>query len=90
MIQVTGTITATDGLSKYIDAILNLNISDPNKFAKKHVSVDVFTTHGGNYKKINTVFEKEYVMTNPSFDSLQEAVKSDLETAFPTLSFEIV
>lgn len=90
MIQATGTLTATDGISKYIDATLNLNISDPNKFAKKHVSVDVFTIHEGNYRKINTIFEKDYEVANHSFESLQNAVKTDLEAAFPTIQFEIV
>ena len=90
MIQVTGTITANDGLSKYENPLLNLNITHANKFAPVCISVDVFTHNNNFFKKINTIVEFKYNIQNPTFEGIQSAVLADLQTMFETITFDVV
>jgi hypothetical protein len=94
MIQATGTITMSDGVTSFINPLLNIYHNNPTKGRPQTLAaqIAVVKTVEGQ-PVINTVMDVllcEYNVSNPNFEDAQLYLKGQLETAFPTVTFEIV
>lgn len=94
MIQATGTIMDANGVSEYVNPLINIYMVSGSKFqpAQGVAQVGKVVTQG-EYEYFNGVAQIgtfNYELPNPSFEQIQETVKSGLEIAYPDCTFAIV
>ena len=93
MIQATGTITI--GVAEYINPLINIYFSSPQKYNPTYVVaqigevVDVMVDFEPKQKFIDSEPLEEYFfnITNPSFDVIQPLVIADLSKKYPSVTF---
>jgi hypothetical protein len=92
MIQSTGTITMSDGVTSFINPLINVALSYPTKGEPSIVTAQVCKMVGEKVEKImgGQLHAIPFVQPNPDFESAQEALKTALESAYPNVTFEIV
>jgi hypothetical protein len=96
MIQATGTITKQDGVTTFVNPLLNVshNNSCYGKPQTLAAQVVVMTTVGEQTFAQPIIYGEIlmclYNVNNPTFEGAQLFLKEQLEKAFPTVTFKIV
>lgn len=96
MIQATGTITKSDGVTTYVNPLINVYFSSPKKGEPNIIAAQVCkqVTENDETKILmindGQILQTTFVQDNPTFEQAQTQLKAVLETAFPTIQFEIV
>jgi hypothetical protein len=93
MIQATGTITI--GIANYVNPLININWASPQKYSPTYVvaQIGVVVDTIDNKKTFTDVATLEqffYHITNPSYDTIEPLVLSDLSKIYPSVIFESV
>jgi hypothetical protein len=96
MIQATGTITKSDGVTSYVSPLINVYFSSPKKDEPNIIAAQVCKEVTENQvTKIvmisdGQILQTTFIQENPTFEQAQTALKVALETTFPNVTFEIV
>lgn len=96
MIQATGTITKSDGVTTYVNPLINVYFSSPTKGEPNIIAAQVCKQVTENDEifivtvRDGEILQATFVQDNPTFEQAQTALKTALETTFPNIQFEIV
>lgn len=96
MIQSTGIIPSTDGVSEYKNPIINVNMSDISKFsptvgeAQVGILREATETQNASFTPIAQIGSYKYELPNPNFEAVQLAVLDGLKKDYPSVQFEII
>lgn len=94
MIQTTGTIVMGDGVTSYINPLLNVYHNNRAKGKPQVLAAQVAIMKTVNEQTfaepVADVLVVEYSVDYLTFENAQLYLKSQLETAFPNVTFQIV
>ncbi len=96
MIQATGTITKSDGVTSYINPLINVYFASHMKWMQNIIAAQVCKqiTENDETKIVmindGQILQTTFVQDNPTFEQAQVELKAALETAYPQVTFKIV
>jgi len=94
MIQANGTILSSDGVSEYVNPLINIYMNSSSKFQPTIGVAQVGKIVGeGETESFNAVAQVgtyNYILENPSFEQVQAVVLAGLQADYPTVTFTIV
>ena len=94
MIQATGTILSSDGVSEYVNPLINIYFNSSSKFTPTLGVAQVGKITGeGETTSFNPVAQigtYNYTLANPSFDQVQAVVLAGLQADYPEVTFSII
>jgi hypothetical protein len=94
MIQATGTIVMSDGVTSYIHPLINVNHMNSCKGRPQRLIAQVAVMRPVDSNSfatpISDILYCEYNVKNSNFEDAQLYLKEQLETAFPDVTFEVV
>ena len=94
MIQATGTIMDANGVSEYVNPLINIYMVSPSKYQTSQgvaqVGKVVTQNEISSFSAVSSVGTYNYQAANPSFEEVQNTVKAGLEIDYPNCTFVIV
>jgi hypothetical protein len=96
MIQATGIIKDSNGVTEYANPLINVYMNSSSKFTPTIgvAQVGKLITNGeeqpSSFSPVSQVGTYEYTLGNPSFLELQQVVLTGLETDYPEVTFSII
>ena len=94
MIQSNGVILDANGVSEYINPLINVYFNSSSKFVPTIGVAQVGKITGeGEAESFNIVSQigtYEYTLKNPSFEEVQQVVLAGLQLDYPSVEFTIV
>jgi hypothetical protein len=94
MIQAKGTILSSDGVSEYVNPLINVYFNSSSKFQPTlgiaQVGKIVTNNDIESFNAVAQIGTYQYINENPSFDVIQDIVLAGLILDYPSVSFEIV
>ena len=94
MIQANGTILDANGVSEYVNPLINIYMNSGSKFQPTIGVAQIGKIVGeGETESFNAVAQVgtyEYIAPNPSFEEVQNTVLAGLQADYPEVTFTIV
>lgn len=95
MIQATGTITFNDGVTSFVNPLVNVYFTSPQKYSSAVgvAQVGKIVNEGTEQEAFNMVTNigtYTHEGPNPSFDEVQTTVLAGLQKDYPEVTFKIV
>jgi hypothetical protein len=94
MIQAKGTILSSDGVSEYVNPLINVYFNSSSKFEPTlgiaQVGKIVTNNDIESFIPVAQIGTYQYKYENPSFDVIQHIVLAGLILDYPSVTFEIV
>jgi hypothetical protein len=94
MIQATGIIKDSNGVSEYVNPLINVYMNSSSKFTPTigvaQVGKLVLQGETESFNPIASVGSYNYTLENPSFLEVQQEVLTGLETDYPEVTFSII
>lgn len=94
MIQANGTILDANGVSEYVNPLINVYLNSSSKFQPTLGVAQVGKITGeGETLSFNAVAQigiYNYTLENPSFEEVQNVVLEGLRADYPNVTFSIV
>jgi hypothetical protein len=94
MIQAKGTILSSDGISEYVNPLINVYFNSISKFQPTlgiaQVGKIVTNNNIESFNAVAQIATYEYNGQNPTFEQVQAIVLAGLQQDYPTVIFEIV
>jgi hypothetical protein len=94
MIQATGIIKDSNGVTEYANPLINVYMNSSSKFTPTLgvAQVGKIVKQGENesFNPIAAVGTYEYTLENPSFEEVQEVVLAGLQADYPNVTFSII
>lgn len=94
MIQATGTILSSDGVSEYVNPLINIYFNSSSKFTPTLgvAQVGKITGEGENesFNPVASIGTYECTLANPSFLEVQDVVLAGLQADYPEVTFTII
>ena len=94
MIQATGTILSSDGVSEYVNPLINIYFNSSSKFQPTLgvAQVGKIVTQGENesFNPVASIGTYECTLANPSFLEVQDVVLAGLKADYPEVTFTII
>jgi hypothetical protein len=93
MIQAKGTILSSDGVSEYVNPLINVYFNSSSKFQPTlgiaQVGKIVTNNDIKSFNAVAQIGTYQYNNENPSFDVIQDIVLAGLILDYPSVIFEI-
>jgi hypothetical protein len=93
MIQAKGTILSSDGVSEYVNPLINVYFNSSSKFQPTlgiaQVGKIVTNNDIESFIPVAQIGTYQYEYKNPSFDVIQNIVLAGLILDYPSVNFEI-
>jgi hypothetical protein len=94
MIQGSGVVHDSNGVTEYANPLINIYMNSGSKFQPTIgvAQVGKIVTQGENesFNAVAQIGTYEYTLENPSFLEVQQAVLTGLETDYPEVTFSII
>jgi hypothetical protein len=94
MIQANGIIKDSNGVTEYVNPLINVYFNSSSKFTPTIgvAQVGKLVTQGEteSFNPVAQVGTYNYTLANPSFDEVQAVVLSGLEADYPQVTFAII
>jgi hypothetical protein len=96
MIQATGIIKDSNGVSEYVNPLINVYMNSSSKFTPTigiaQVGKLTPATEGQieSFSPVSSVGTYSYTLLNPSFEEIQNVVLAGLEADYPEVTFTII
>jgi hypothetical protein len=96
MIQATGIIKDSNGVSEYVNPLINVYMNSSSKFTPTIgvAQVGKLITNGeeqpSSFSPVSQVGTYEYTLANPSFEEIQNVVLAGLQADYPEVTFTII
>ncbi len=94
MIQGSGIIKDSNGVTEYANPLINIYMNSGSKFQPTLgvAQVGKIVTQGENesFNPVAQIGTYEYTLENPSFEEVQAVVLAGLEADYPNVTFSII
>jgi hypothetical protein len=94
MIQANGIIKDSNGVTEYVNPLINVYFNSSSKFVPTIGAAQVGKITGENetesFNIIAQIGTYEYTLENPSFEEVQQVVLAGLKLDYPSVEFSIV
>ena len=100
MIQATGTITKQDGVTSYVNPLINVYFASPMKGVQNIIAAQVCTSEQVEEEEEvvtkhtaisdGMILQTSFAQENPSFNQAQDVLLAALRTGYPNVTFEII
>lgn len=94
MIQATGIIKDSNGVTEYANPLINIYMNSSSKFTPSIgvAQVGKIVTQGENesFNPVAAIGTYEYTLENPSFEEVQAVVLAGLQADYPEVTFTII
>ena len=95
MIQATGAIPCNNGIANFTNPVINVYLNTPNKYSPTIAVAQVgkIINKGETNESFEVVEEictSKFEIKNPSFEQVQNLLLVDLQTKYPTVTFEVI
>jgi hypothetical protein len=94
MVQATGIIKDSNGVTEYANPLINIYMNSSSKFTPSIgvAQVGKIVTQGENesFNPVAAIGTYEYTLENPSFEEVQAVVLEGLQADYPNVTFSII
>ena len=94
MVQATGIIKDSNGVTEYANPLINIYMNSSSKFTPSIgvAQVGKIVTQGENesFNPVAAIGTYEYTLENPSFEEVQEVVLAGLQADYTNVTFSII
>jgi hypothetical protein len=94
MIQANGIIKDSNGVTEYVNPLINVYFNSSSKFEPSigvaQVGKIVIQGESQSFNSVASIGSYAYNFINPSFEEIQNVVLKGLEINYPTVTFTIV
>ena len=94
MIQANGVILDANGVSEYVNPLINIYMNSGSKFQPTigvaQVGKVVAQGETESFNAVAQIGTYEYTLPNPSFEQVQAAVLAGLQADYPTVTFTLI
>jgi hypothetical protein len=96
MIQANGVILDANGVSEYVNPLINVYMNSSSKFtptigvAQVGKLIPATEYQSASFNPIASVGSYNYTLENPSFEEVQNVVLAGLQADYPEVTFTII
>jgi hypothetical protein len=94
MIQANGIIKDINGVTEYVNPLINVYFNSSSKFVPTigvaQIGKIVLQGESESFNIIASIATYEYTLQNPSFEEVQNVVLAGLQADYPSVKFTIV
>ena len=94
MIQANGTILDANGVSEYVNPLINIYMNSGSKFQPTigvaQIGKIVMQGETESFNAVAQIGTYEYIAPNPSFEEIQNTVLAGLQADYPEVTFTII